>query len=202
MNDEPGHDISTTRIETFTDAVIAIIATLLILEIKVPELHDVSTLGVLRSLVPIIPKFVSFAVSFTTICIFWVNHHHFMHSIQKTDNALPWYNNHLLFWLAVIPFVTAFIGDYPHVSFVVALYGFVFAMAGLAFALMGRHAFFKANLMHDHVPEELKKSEYRRAYFGVISYAIAVLTAFIHPSIALAIYLIIPLYYFMPRSID
>lgn len=201
---DPSHDplFTTNRIEAFSDAVIAIICTLLILEIKIPVLHDLSTGGVFAALVSLAPKLISFAVSFVTVCIFWVNHYHFMHAVSRADRALLWYNNHLLFWLAVIPFVTAFIGDYPSVSLVVAIYGFVLMMAGLAFCLMAYHVFFRSQLVHAHVSLDLRKSEFRRAQLGVALYAISVVAAFIHPYISLAIFIFLPLYYFLPRLMD
>src|SRR5882724_9134733 len=125
----------TNRLEGFSDAVMAIVVTLLILEIKVPDLHNLTNGEVFSALVPVWPKLVSFFVSFFTVAIFWVNHHHFFHAIPKTDSALLWMNNALLFWITVVPFVTAFIGDYHTVPVVVALYGAVLCMAALAFAV-------------------------------------------------------------------
>ncbi len=195
------HTQTTLRIELFSDAVIAIIVTLLILEIKIPELHELSNAAVRESLVHLIPKFIGFVVSFVTICIVWVNHHHFFHSVSRSDRSLLWYNNHLLFWLAVIPFVTGFIGEYPTQPLVIALYGFVLMMAIFAFRLMVRHAFFKGRLIHSHVDEAARKNEYRRSLFGIILYGISVAAAFIHPYISLAIFILVPVYYFLPRSV-
>ncbi len=196
------HSFTTTRLETFSDAVIGIAATLLILEIHVPALHDPSNHDIAKALWDLAPKFIGFAVSFVTIAIFWVNHHHFMHSVKRVDRGLLWYNNFLLFWLAGIPFATAFIGDYPKQSIVVALYGFVLMMAALAFTLMIHHVFFRAQLIHDHVTRELREREYARARLGIVLYGASVLLAFVHPYISLAIFIALPLYYFLPRQID
>jgi len=199
---EDDHVYTTLRLEAFSDAVIAIIVTLLILELKIPVLQNHTNAEVATTLVNLAPKFISFAVSFVTICIFWVNHHHFMHAVRRPDRALLWYNNHLLFWLAVIPFATAFIGDYPSISLVVALYGFVLMMAAVAFSLMIYHAFFRGRLIHDHIADELRVQEFRRSRLGVVLYGASVLTAFVHPYISLAVFIVLPLYYFLPRQFD
>jgi uncharacterized membrane protein len=94
-------------------------------------------------MIPVFPKLIGFLISFVTVAIFWVNHHHFFHPITKSNGALMWYNNHLLFWLAVVPFVTAFLGDYPTLPAVVALYGFVLFMAALTFTAMIHFVFLR-----------------------------------------------------------
>ncbi len=193
---------STDRIEAFSDGVIAIILTLLILEIKVPHLSDFSNQAVFAALIVLAPKFVGFVLSFVTIAIFWVNHHHFFHEIKYTDKWLLWYNNFLLFWLAVIPFVTAFIGDYPSVPAVVALYGFVFFMGAGAFTLMGHYVFFRSRLIpSETVPHSVRKSEFKRSLVGVALYGSSILLAFVSIYISIAIFIFLPIFYFFPRHI-
>ena len=201
MSEQKNYIPSTSRIEAFSDGVVAIIVTLLILEIKVPELRVLSNGAVLKALVPLIPKFVGFTVSFVTVAIFWVNHHHFYHSLEYSDEALLWHNNHLLFWLAVIPFVTAFVGDYPTQSIVVALYGFVLMMSATSFVLMVRHVFFKSTLLPETVPESTRQKEFHRGLVGVFLYAMSVVLAFLSPYISLFIFVFIPLYYFFPKKL-
>jgi len=155
---------STARLEAFSDGVIAIIVTPnLIFEVYVPELGDLSMQSVLTGLIGIAPKFISFAVSFFTVAIFWVNHHHFFQRITHTDWKLLWHNNALLFWLAVVPFTTAFIGEYPTQPLVVALYSLTLCLAGLSFSLMGKYVFFKSNLMPESVPMADRRREWRRS---------------------------------------
>src|SRR5262249_17063882 len=110
---------NTSRLEAFSDAIIAIAMTLLILEVHVPTLTDTSTAGVIEGLRQVLPHFLSFALSFVTLAVIWVNHHTFFHEIRGTDPKLQWYNNHLMFWVCVIPFVTAFLGEHPFVPLVV-----------------------------------------------------------------------------------
>jgi len=104
-----------------------------------------------------------------------------MHSVARSDRALLWYNNHLLFWLAIVPFVTGFIGDYPTQPLVVALYGFVLMMAAAAFSMMAHHVFFRGRLVHDHVSHLTRKKEFRHALIGVACYAVSVVAAFLSP---------------------
>ncbi len=191
----------TDRIALFSDAVIAIVITLLILEIHVPELHELTSQAAWHALQELAPKLISFVLSFVTVTIFWVNHHHFFHAIQKSDSALLWYNNHLLFWIAVIPFATAFMGDYPTIPLVVALYGLVLCIGAAAFSLMIWHVFFRSNLIAQTATLAARQSEFQRSLLAVLCYAIAIPAAFIHVYIAFAIFILIPLYYFVPRRI-
>ncbi len=200
--EEDGLAPSTARLEAFSDGVIAIIVTLLIFEIKIPELHDASSVGVGSALWAIAPKFLGFVISFFTVCIFWVNHHYFMHALRRSDRSLLWYNNHLLFWLAIVPFVTAFVGDYPLQPMVIALYALVMMMSTVAFASMIHYVFFRGHLAGAHVSEGLKKQEFHRALFGAACYALAGVVAFIHPYISLAIFVVLPLYYVVPRLLS
>jgi uncharacterized membrane protein len=100
---------STTRLEAFSDGVIAIIVTLLVLEIKVPHLEAPSWAGFVAALAPLAPKLIGFAFSFFTVAIFWVNHHGFFHRLKHSTWRLLWHNNLLLFCLSIIPFTTAFV---------------------------------------------------------------------------------------------
>ncbi|HEV7423714.1 MAG TPA: TMEM175 family protein [Candidatus Paceibacterota bacterium] len=192
----------TERIKAFSDGVIAIVMTLLVLEIRVPEIHQFTSAGVIAAFVPIIPKLVGFAVSFLTVAIFWVNHHHFFDPIEKTNGRLLWHNNFLLFWVAVVPFVTAFIGDYPYISFVVALYGFVLFMAVSAFSMMSNYVFFHSSLVPESVTQKVRIREFRRSLPAVVLYCVSIFTAFLNPYISLALFILLPLYYFVPSRIE
>ncbi len=126
----------TGRIEAFSDGVLAIIVTLLIFEVRVPALTDLSNQGVFRALLGIAPKGMSFAISFFTVAIFWVTHHHVFSRISHSNWKLLWFNNVLLFWLAIVPFTTALIGDHPTQPIVVSLYALILCLAALTFWLM------------------------------------------------------------------
>jgi uncharacterized membrane protein len=190
---------STSRILAFSDGVLAIVVTLLIFEVRVPELADLSTSSVLSGLTQIAPKFISFAISFFTVGIFWVNHHHFFHEITHSDWKLMWYNNLLLFWLTVVPFTTAFIGDYPTQPLVVSLYAFVMFMSALSFTLMGRYVFFQSDLLPEQVPLTIRRSEFRRSLLGVFLYGLATLCALYFVYLALFILFFIPVMFIVPN---
>lgn len=190
----------TTRIELFSDAVFAIVATLLILEVKVPHLQDpTSMIAVYRDMLTVLPHFISFAFSFVVLCIYWVNHHHFYHQLTHADWPLLWHNCNLLFWLCIVPFTTAFVGEYPTVPLVISLYAFVLCMAALAFLLMARHAFFHADLSGGKIQIDLRKKEYSRILPGVLGYAFAAIAAFFFIWLAWAALVFVPLLYFVPR---
>lgn len=190
---------STVRLEAYSDAVIAIIITLLVLELRVPELEDQTVVGVLHSLTTILPQLLSFAFSFLTLSVFWVNHHHFYHEVDRTDGRLMWYNNALLFWLALIPFTTAYLGEHPFVPGVIMLYCFVLFMAALMYTLMTRHAIFVAKLVHFQPTDEQKCQIFYRSLTGISCYGIATLIAPFVPIVSMVIMVFVPFYFIAPR---
>lgn len=120
------------RLEAFSDGVLAIIITIMVLELKVP--HGDSA----EALVPLIPVFLSYVLSFIYIGIYWNNHHHLLHTTQKISGAVLWANLHLLFWLSLIPFVTGWMGENHFSAMPVAFYSGVLLMAGIAFSILQR----------------------------------------------------------------
>lgn len=190
----------TTRVELFSDAVFAIVATLLILEIKVPHLQDPASMAaVLHDVLPLIPRLISFAFSFVVLCIFWVNHHHFFHQLKYADWPLLWHNCNLLFWLCIVPFTSAFAGEHPRTPLVISFYALVLCMAAVAFGLMTRHAFFHADLTGGKIPVELRRKELHRIFPGIIGYAFAAVVAYWLVWLAWIALIVVPLMYFVPR---
>ena len=124
--------MSKGRLEAFSDGVIAIIITIMVLEMKVPEGHD------LGALAPLIPVFSSYVLSFVFVGIYWNNHHHMLHAVPQIDGRVLWSNLHLLFWLSLIPFVTGWMGENHFPEPAVALYGVVMLMAGVAYYILTR----------------------------------------------------------------
>ena len=187
--------------EAFSDGVFAIVVTLLVLELRVPVLPDnFSTQDVLKELLRLFPKFFSFAMSFVIVAIFWVNHHQFFHSLEKTDRAMLWYNNLLLFWLSFVPFPTAFIGEHPVSMIPVMLYGAVLFFAGVSFNLMLRYAV-KAKLFHKSVSDEVLNQSVKRGVIGPVVYFVSIISAFISVYVSLSIFLLVPVIYFIPQKI-
>ncbi len=192
----------TVRLEAFSDGVFAIVATLLVLELRVPALEIVSTRIFFHALVELIPEFLAFFFSFFVIAIYWVNHHHFFQSVKQSDWKLLWYNNFFLFWLTTVPFTTAFIGRYYQSVVPVALYALDMAMCALSIMLMIRYVFFRSRLMHPGFLESQKKTEYRRGMWGVYLYLGAAALALVYVYFALAILIAVPILYVVPRLLS
>jgi uncharacterized membrane protein len=119
-----------TRLEAFSDGVIAIIITIMVLELKVPHGNDWSALQ------PVIPVFISYVLSFVYVGIYWNNHHHMLHTVERVNGNILWANLHLLFWLSVVPFVTSWMGENHFSALPTALYGFVLLMSGTAYKIL------------------------------------------------------------------
>lgn len=119
-----------TRLEAFSDGVMAIIITIMVLEIKVPHGHELSDLK------PLIPVFLSYVLSFIYLGIYWNNHHHMMHTVKKVTGDVLWANLHLLFWLSLVPFVTGWMGENNFGATAMALYGIVLLMAAIAYFIL------------------------------------------------------------------
>jgi uncharacterized membrane protein len=120
------------RLEAFSDGVIAIIITIMVLEMKVPHGED------LAALKPLIPVLLSYVLSFAFVGIYWNNHHHMLHASQRVNGPVPWANLHLLFWLSLVPFVTGWMGENHFAQVPVALYGVVLLMCAIAYAILVR----------------------------------------------------------------
>jgi len=120
------------RLEAFSDGVIAILITILVLELKVPQGSDLS------ALLPLLPVFLSYALSFVYLAIYWNNHHHLLHATQRVTGGILWANLHLLFWLSLISFATAWMGENHFSATPTALYGFVLLMAAIAYWILQR----------------------------------------------------------------
>ena len=193
---------STQRIELFSDAVFAILITLLILEVKVPFLADTSFPTVLGGLLRTAPHLLSFAFSFFALAVFWVNHHHFFHALGRADWVLLWHNMHLLFWLALVPFTTAFLGEHPEVPLVASIYAFNLALAAVAFSMMTHHALFHGCFTNGDVPEKERRQFVRRSQMGACAYALAGVLAFGSVWVTWGLILAIPAYYVVPRLIQ
>src|ERR1051325_1857497 len=121
-----------TRVEAFSDGVIAIIITIMVLEMKPPIGNQMAALRA------VFPTFIAYVLSFVTVGIYWNNHHHMLHTVRHVNGAILWANLHLLLWLSLLPFVTAWSGQNRFSSVPVALYGLVLLMAGIAYYLLSQ----------------------------------------------------------------
>jgi uncharacterized membrane protein len=195
--------LSKGRLEAFSDGVIAIIITLMILEIKIPGIEEgLLSAGVWGRLSEVVPHLIAYALSFLVLGIFWVNHHHLFHSIKQTDRKLLWYNLHLLFWMSLIPLPTALIGEYPFRPEATASYGFILFMSAFAFTLLRWYAQDKAGLFLEHISETHRRRYRIMNLIGSGLYFISIFSGYITPYIPIAIFVIVPAMYFMPLKID
>jgi len=177
------------RLEAFSDGVIAIIITIMVLELKVPHGAD------LLALRPLIPVFLSYVLSFIFIGIYWNNHHHTLQVVKEVSGPILWSNLHLLFWLSLVPFVTAWMGENHFEVIPVALYGVVLVMAALAYTI------FLFTLVWHHGKNSAIAKAVGRDYKGKLSlflYISAVALAFVNHWIAISIYVLVALIWLIP----
>ena len=178
------------RLEAFSDGVLAIIITIMVLEIKVPEG------GHWKDLVPLFPVFLSYVFSFTYIGIYWGNHHHLLHSVKQVSSQMIWANINLLFWLSLIPFATGWMGENNFEPDTVALYGIDLLLSGLSFFLLQ-----KAVEKNSHDLDELRKAFAQLNKKGIastIAYALAIPFAYINLSISAFIFIVISIVWLIP----
>ena len=177
------------RFEAFSDGVIAVIITIMVLELKPPHGTDMAALA------PLIPVFLSYVLSFMYVGIYWNNHHHMLHAVQRINGRSMWANLHLLFWLSLIPFVTAWVNENHFASLPVALYGVVLLMSGTAYYILER------TLIAHHGAESALARAMGSDYKGIVSvviYAAAIALAFLNPWIACALYVLVAAMWFIP----
>jgi uncharacterized membrane protein len=177
------------RLEAFSDGVIAIIITIMVLELKAP--HGVA----LEALRPLAPVFFSYVLSFVYVGIYWNNHHHMLHASGKVTGPMLWANLHLLFWLSLFPFVTGWMGEHHRAPAPAALYGLVLFMAAVAYWLLQRV------IIAAQGPGSLLQRAVGRDWKGKLSpglYLLAILTTAWSPSLAQAIYVGVALLWLVP----
>ena len=183
--------MTTNRIEAFSDGVIAVIITIMVLELKIPR--D-TTLTSLRAL---LPQFLAYLLSFLVVAIMWVNHHHLLHAARHADARLLWSNNNLLFWMSLVPFVTAYMGTNHRDPRAVALYGAIMFCCGAAFS------FLRDAIARHHRESDEMSGYYRRTQakniFSVALYAASVPLAFLDVRISFFIFAFVALSYFLPE---
>ena len=199
MASPPRRIPGTTRVEAFSDGVIAIIVTLLIFEVRLPELGpNASNADLIAAFVSIAPKLGSFAVSFFTVAIFWVNHHSFLSGVTHTDWKLLWANAFLLFFLAIVPFTTAVLGDHLGQPIAVAAYALNLGLAGGAFTLMGWYVLFRGRLVDPRISEAARRVELKRSLLGSATYLLGVPLGLLAPVAAELLFVGIPLAFIVP----
>ena len=178
------------RIEAFSDGVMAIIITIMVLELKVPEGDG------LAALKPLAHTLLSYVISFIYVGIYWNNHHHLMHLVTHIKGNVLWKNLHLLFWLSIIPFVTAWVGEHEMSATPVALYGVVLLMAAFAWYLL-LNTLLKNEGPHSKLAQSLGKDS--KTIISIFIYVAGILSSFfIHPWLGYACYILVAVLWFIP----
>jgi len=181
--------MSKGRLEAFSDGVLAIIITIMVLELRTPQE------GTLSALIPLLPKFLSYVLSFIFLSIYWNNHHHLWQVVERVNGSVLWANLHLLFWLSLIPFVTGWMGENHFSTLPVALYGVVLWLSAMAYYIMVRA------LMTIHAKDSVLAAAIGKDVKGLRSlyiYTAAIPLAFLAPWIALALYVTVAIVWFIP----
>ena len=177
------------RLETFSDGVIAIIITIMVLELRVP--HDSSP----AALIPLVPVFLSYVLSFIFLGIYWNNHHHLLHAVQHVGGSVLWANLHLLFWLSLIPFATAWMGENHFAPWTLVLYGTVLLFAAIAYFIL------TLALLSIHAKDSALATALGRDFKGKISiviYLVAIPLALVKWWLACALYILIATMWLIP----
>jgi uncharacterized membrane protein len=177
------------RLEAFSDGVIAVIITIMVLELKVP--HDADP----EALVPLIPVFLSYVLSFVYVGIYWSNHHHMFHAVHHVNGAILWANLHLLFWLSLVPFVTGWMDETHFAPLQVAAYGAVLLLSASAYTILTRV------LVADHGKDSLIAKALGSDFKGNISlaiYVVAIAIAFWQRWIACVLYAVVAAIWLVP----
>jgi uncharacterized membrane protein len=181
--------MSKGRLEAFSDAVIAIILTIMVLELKVPHGESWAALR------PLLPVFLSYAMSFVFLSIYWNNHHHLLQAVRQVNGRILWANLHLLFWLSLIPFVTAWMGENHFTSVPVALYGVVMLTSAIAYTIL------TVSLVSHHgkdSPLAIALGKDIKGKLSLLIYTIAIPTAFANSWVACAMYMIVSCIWLIP----
>ena len=184
-----------SRLEAFSDGVIAIIITIMVLELKVPHGTD------WHAIKEVLTDLTSYALSFTLVAIYWGNHHHLIHTISHINSRIIWANIHLLFWLSLIPFATRWANESDFNTVSVAIYAGLQAMCGIAYYILLR-TILSSHSQQSRLHESLEKQS-RKGTTSLIIYLVAIPAAFLHPAISAGLFLLVAIIWLIPdRNIE
>ena len=181
--------MSKSRMEAFSDGVLAILITIMVLELRAPEGAELSALR------PLIPVFLSYVLSFIYLGIYWNNHHHLFQVVERVDGRVLWANLHLLFWLSLISFVTAWMGENGFAAWPMALYGIVLLMAGFAYYILTR-ALLAVHAADSVLAQALSRDFKER--LSMLVYLAAIPLAFVRPWLAGGLYVLVAIMWLIP----
>ena len=182
-----------SRLEAFSDGVFAIIITIMVLELKIPE-------GTSWAIIhPLVPVFLCYLLSFVFIAIYWGNHHHLMHTVKKVNASIMWANMHLLFWLSLVPFVTGWMGRTNFDKITVAVYGIFLLLSGFSFTIL-RNAIRKTHQEQTELTTALTKGNFKELV-SIILYGTSIpIALFIHPLISAVFFAIVSILWLIPSK--
>ncbi|VVD69659.1 TMEM175 family protein [Pandoraea soli] len=180
-----------SRLEAFSDGVIAIIITIMVLEMRAPHGSELS------DLLPVAPTFLTYILSYIYVGLYWNNHHHLFHVVQRVSGSVLWANLHLLFWLSLVPFVTHWLGDNHFTAWPTALYGVVLFMAAVAYYLLTR-ALLAVHGAGGNAKLAAAVGRDVKGKLSVVAYALAIGLAFVMPALSLALYALVAAVWLIP----
>jgi uncharacterized membrane protein len=180
-----------TRLEAFSDGVIAIIITVMILELRIPHGTNWE-----KDLQPLIPAFISYIASFMMLGIYWGNHHHLLHTIKEVNSGIMWANLHLLFWLSLMPFATGWMGENNFDKLTVASYAFLSDLCGLAYYIL--LLVIKKSNQHNTVLADVMQKQTRKGMLSFIPYTLAIPAAYFNVGISGILIVIVALVWLIP----
>jgi uncharacterized membrane protein len=194
---------STNRIEAFSDGVFAIVITLLVLELRVPQIQNKENwYELLIALYTIAPKFLGFIMSFFFVAVFWVSHHQFFHTLNFSRRGLLWINNLFLFFVTFIPFPTAILGAYPENQTAVVFFGTAFFAASLTFAVLRWYGWEKGEIAADRFSVRSVKKAITRSFLQPALYLLGILASFYNFKFAIIIYFLTPVLLIIPLKLE
>ncbi|HEY5362952.1 MAG TPA: TMEM175 family protein [Aestuariivirga sp.] len=177
------------RLEAFSDGVIAVIITIMVLELKAPQGHE------LANLLPLLPTFLTYVLSFIYVGIYWVNHHHFFQLVEKVSGGLLWANLHLLFWLSLIPLTTAWMGENHFSLWPVVTYGFNLLACAIAYSIMTA-VVLDTHGRQSNIAKAIGRD--RKGKISLVCYIAALILAFLSPMISCTLFLVVALIWLVP----
>src|SRR5262245_23962077 len=181
--------MSRNRLEAFSDGVIAILITIMVLELRIPEGEGIETLR------EVFPEFLLYLLSFVYLGIYWTNHHHLLHTVAAVNGKILWANLHLLFWLSLVPVMTAWMGHTQLATVPTATYGVILVLAAIGYQIL------VYVIIATHGRQSTLATAVGRDFKGkasIVIYAVAILTAFVSPRIAAALYAAVAMIWFVP----
>ena len=179
-----------TRLEAFSDGVMAIIITIMVLEMKIPHSSH------FEDLIPLIPVFISYLLSFWYIGIYWGNHHHLLHIVKHVSSGIMLANLNLLFWLSLIPFATGWMGENYFEPPTVAVYALLMNLCGVSYTIL-QHIIVKCHVLDEAMQGAMIKQK-RKGIISIAVYTMAIPAAFLHPAISGTLFVLVALMWLVP----